>query len=95
MSSGLKSKLTFEENNYFDDVLTEASKWSSIFGRSYLYEYNDQQAQAHVVSLKPTDTFIIYDDTVANNPIYGVHYTFSKGSNNNTTMTGFIATVSS
>ena len=82
----------FEENNYFDDVLTEASKWSSIFGRSYLYEYNDQQARAHVVSLKPTDTFIIYDDTVANNPIYGVHYIFSKGSNNNTTMTGFIAT---
>lgn len=64
------------KHQVLDDVFTEASKWSSVYGRSYLYLYTDKDAYPHITFLDPLNTFIVYDNTVKNEPLFGVTYSY-------------------
>jgi len=66
----------------FDAVLKKASKSADIYGRGFIYEYNDEDGAPCLASLTPIDTFIIYDDTVANKPIAGIRYWQSRHAGN-------------
>lgn len=66
----------------FDAVLKKASKSADIYGRGFIYEYNDEDGTPCLASLTPIDTFIIYDDSVANKPIAGIRYWQSRHAGN-------------
>lgn len=50
----------------------ELSKMCSIYGHAYEFMYMDEQSDTRVTFLSPQQGFIIYDDTIAQNPLYGV-----------------------
>lgn len=64
----------WERINNFEDVMMETSKASSIYGRAFFYVYQDEEGQPRVVDADPLNIFLIYDNTLAQNVIYGVHY---------------------
>lgn len=48
----------------------------SIFGRCYemIYIPDDEQALPKLARLSPLNAFVVYDDTVEQKPVFGVHY---------------------
>lgn len=72
----------FMTTSKFDAVLKKASKSADIYGRGYIYEYNDDDGTPGLAALTPIDTFIIYDDTVANKQIAGIRYWQSRHAGN-------------
>lgn len=68
---------TWTNINNFEDVNSEVSKEASMYGRAYYFVYQDEQGNPCVVPSSPLDTFLIYDDTIARNVKYGVHYSYN------------------
>lgn len=64
----------WENINSFEDVSAEVSKQSSIYGKAFFYVYQDEQGNPCVVDCDPLNTFLIYDDSIANRVKYGVQY---------------------
>jgi|SRR5690625_1056963 len=60
------------KRNSQNDNNAELSKMCSIYGHAYEFIYQDEEANTRVTYLEPTDGFVIYDDTIAQNPLYGV-----------------------
>ena len=60
--------------NNQDDGNAELSKICSMFGRGYEMYYVDNNANIGITYLKPTEAFMIYDDSVLENPLYFVRY---------------------
>lgn len=48
----------------------------SIFGRAYdmVYMSSDEQPYPKLARLSPLNTFVVYDDTVEQNPVFAVYY---------------------
>ena len=59
----------------FTDELSELSKQASLYGRTYLLVYNDEDKQTKVTVVPPYSAFMLYDDTVAKNPLAFIQYT--------------------
>ena len=57
-----------------DSVDAELARNASIYGRAVELVYADEQARARSVSLDPACAFVVYDDTVAAKPLFGVYY---------------------
>lgn len=57
-----------------DDNNAELSKYCSIYGSGFELLYRDEDAQICITYLTPLECFLIYDDSVARNPLYGVRY---------------------
>ena len=68
----------FWRYNDMDDTLSELSKLTSIYGVSYLYVWQDEEAKTRVTYNSPLDMFVVYDDTVERNIKYGVRYKHDK-----------------
>lgn len=62
--------------NNQDDQNAELSKICDMFGRGYEMYYVDESAKIGITYLKPTEAFMIYDDSVLQNPLYFVRYYF-------------------
>lgn len=60
--------------NMQDDGNFELSKYMSLFGRAYEMYYVDEQGKIGITYLKPTEAFMIYDDSVLCRPRYFVRY---------------------
>lgn len=60
--------------NNQDDQNAELSKIMDIFGRGNEMYYVDEDGQIGIVYLKPTCSFMIYDDSVLQRPLYFVRY---------------------
>ena len=67
--------------NSFQDKLNETSKIVDIMGRAYIFLYQNEDSQTCSAVSEPTNSFIIYDDTVAHLPIAYVRYTFDDNNN--------------
>ncbi len=63
------------------DVESEASKLASIFGHSFIYMYQDEESETQAIENTPEDMFIVYDDTIAQNPLFAVRYFFDEEDN--------------
>lgn len=65
----------FWRNNNMDNTLNELAKTTSIYGRGYLYVYQNEYAQTEVAYCEPFDMFVIYTDEIRPKSLYGVRYT--------------------
>lgn len=65
---------TFSQQNTADyhDGLIETDL--SIYGRAYELIYSDGEANERVVKLEPENTFVVYDDTMAEKSLFGVRF---------------------
>lgn len=82
------------KHQVLDDVFTEVSKWSSVYGRAYLYLYTDAKAYPHITFLDPLNTFIVYDNTIQNKPLFGVTYSYYPDSKGNESLQGQLIEIS-
>lgn len=83
---GIPIKLNHESeeiNNYLelvdkmnnqDDNNSELSKLCSIYGHAYEMLYVDEDGQIGITYIKPQEAFVIYDNSIVGNPMYGVRY---------------------
>ncbi len=60
------------KRNSQNDNNAELSKMCSIYGHAYEFMYQDEDANTRVTYLQPQDAFVIYDDSITQNPLYGV-----------------------
>ncbi len=60
------------KRNSQNDNNAELSKMCSIYGHAYEFLYMDEESNSRVTYLAPQNGFVIYDDTIAQNPLYGV-----------------------
>lgn len=63
-----------EKSNDQDDSNAELAKICSIYGSGFELLYTDSQPQIRTTYLTPLDAFLVYDDTVAREPLFGVRY---------------------
>lgn len=56
---------------------------AAVFGRTYELIYTDENAEIRLAKVSPMNAFVVYDDTVAQRPLFGVHYypTFDENGN--------------
>lgn len=79
--SDLNTSITeFRRLNSLDDIEAEISKDADIYGHGFEYLYQDEEANTRVTYVSPTNAFIVYDDTIAREPLFGVYYQLN-GSN--------------
>lgn len=57
-----------------DDNFAELSKIMAIYGRGYAFMYQGEDAETYLTYNNPTDMFIVYDDTVAQRPLFAVRF---------------------
>lgn len=57
-----------------DDNNAELSKICSIFGSGFELLYTDEESKLCMTYFTPLECFVIYDDSVARKPLYGVRY---------------------
>ena len=64
----------WNDSNSFQDKLSEISKQTDIYGRSFAFVYQDEDSKTKVTYLNPTEAFMVYDDTVSRQPYCFVRY---------------------
>ncbi|MDD2960426.1 MAG: phage portal protein [Lachnospiraceae bacterium] len=65
----------------------------SIYGRAYEYVYTKQdETDLQTKNLKPENTFIVYDDTIEQNELFGVYY-YARVDSRDKTNTVYVATI--
>lgn len=84
--TGIEPKITLDDTTANDslqdwnsetsifDKLSELSKQVDIYGRSYLFVYQNDEGNTCLSVSKPTHSFIVYDNTVSQKPICFVTY---------------------
>ncbi|WP_373742641.1 phage portal protein [Jeotgalibaca porci] len=65
-------------HNDMDDTLSELGKLTDLYGVAYLYQYQNENSHTRVIYNSPLDMFIIYDDTIEENPLFAVRYHYNK-----------------
>lgn len=69
-----------DQYNDQDDNNAELAKIMSIFGKGFETYYTDEDAELCITYMKPTEAFMIYDDSIAERPMYFVRrYTDWEG----------------
>ena len=71
----------FRNRNGMDDNEAELSKICSIYGHGYEYLFQNEESKTDVIYNTPLDMFIVYDDTIAQKPLFGVRYYYDKDGN--------------
>lgn len=64
----------WNDSNSLQDRLNEVSKQADLYGRSFLFFYQDEAAETKVAVLSPQKAFMVYDDTIAQRPLAFVTY---------------------
>ena len=73
-SAALSALLESYAESCVDSVDAELARNASIYGRAVELVYADEDARPRSVSLDPCCAFVVYDDTVAARPLFGVYY---------------------
>ena len=60
--------------NNMDDNESEMSKLCDIYGHCYEYLYQNEQSLTDATYFEPQNGFVVYDDTIAQKPLFGVYY---------------------
>lgn len=68
----------FRNRSDMDDNESELAKICAIYGHAYEYLYQDEEALTNVVYNTPLDMFVVYDDTIAQKPLFAVRYHYDK-----------------
>lgn len=71
----LNDRLTnFRRLNSIEDIESEISKDADIYGHGFEYIYQDEDANTRVTYVSPLNAFVVYDDTIAREPLFGIYY---------------------
>jgi len=85
----IQEKLSeFDNLNNVEDKNFELAKWACIYGNSIELIYQNEETQTRTATLKPTEAFIVYDNSIEPKPLYGVWY----GNNDDNKQVGTIYT---
>lgn len=71
----------FNSRTSIFDKLSEVAKQSSIYGRSFLMLYQDENANTNCAISSPLKSLMVYDDTVAHNPVCFIRYSVDEDNN--------------
>lgn len=69
----------FRNRNDMDDNEAELSKITSIYGHGFELLYQDEDSLTNCIYNNPLDMFIVYDDTIAQRPLFAVRYRETDG----------------
>lgn len=64
----------FLKRNDMDDNQAELSKICSIYGHGFEILYQNEESETCCTYNNPLDMFIVYDDTIAQKPLFAVRY---------------------
>ncbi|MFD2692473.1 phage portal protein [Sporolactobacillus shoreicorticis] len=64
----------FLTRNDMDDGQAELSKITSIYGHGFELLYQNEESETRCIYNTPLDMFIVYDDTIAQKPLFSVRY---------------------
>ena len=64
----------FDNLNDMEDEESELAKMACIYGRAFELLYQDENTQTNVVYNSPENMFMVYDDTVKQEPLFAVRY---------------------
>lgn len=74
-NDGVNEKVNdFLRRNDADDSVAELSKICSIYGHGFEFLYQDEDSETCLIYNTPLDMFIVYDDTIAQKPLFAVRY---------------------
>ncbi|MDT2875686.1 phage portal protein [Lactococcus lactis] len=64
----------FDNLNDMEDEDSELAKMACIYGRAFELLYQDEDTRTNVVYNSPENMFMVYDDTVKQEPLFAVRY---------------------
>ncbi|MDG4966268.1 phage portal protein [Lactococcus lactis] len=64
----------FNNMNNIEDKNFELAKWACIYGSSIELLYQNEDAKTRTTTLKPTEAFIVWDESIEPQPLYGIRY---------------------
>ena len=64
----------FEKSNEIKGHHTNMVKYCCIYGHAWEYMYQDEEGRTNVTAEKPSDLFVVYDDTMKKRALFGVRY---------------------
>ena len=64
----------FDNLNDMEDEESELAKMACIYGRAFELLYQDEETQTNVIYNSPENMFIVYDDTIKQEPLFAVRY---------------------
>lgn len=64
----------FNNINNIEDKNFELGKWACIYGSSIELLYQTEKTKTRTTALKPTEAFIVWDETIEPQPLYGIRY---------------------
>ena len=68
----------FWNTNSMDNTMNELAKSTSIYGRAYLFLFQNEESKTEVAYNDPLDMFVIYSDEIRPRSLYGVRYTVDE-----------------
>lgn len=70
----LKKLQEFDNLNDMEDEESELAKMACIYGRAFELLYQDEDTQTNVIYNNPENMFMVYDDTIKQEPLFAVRY---------------------
>ena len=75
-SKVLEKLQSFDNLNDMEDEESELAKMACIYGRAYELLYQDEATQTNVIYNTPENMFMVYDDSIKEEPLFAVRYGF-------------------
>nr|DAQ42985.1 MAG TPA: portal protein [Caudoviricetes sp.] len=73
-SKVLEKLQSFDNLNDMEDEESELAKVACIYGRAYELLYQDEATQTNVIYNTPENMFMVYDDSIKEEPLFAVRY---------------------
>lgn len=77
----LEKLQSFDNLNDMEDEESELAKMACIYGRAFELLYQDEATQTNVVYNSPENMFMVYDDSIKEEPLFAVRYGFDEDEN--------------
>ena len=70
----LEAITQFDNANDMEDEESELFKLACIYGHSFEYMYQTEQAETKAIYVSPKEMFIVYDNSIEQLPLFAVYY---------------------
>lgn len=80
-SKVLEKLQSFDNLNDMEDEESELAKMACIYGRAFELLYQDEATQTNVIYNTPENMFMVYDDSIKEEPLFAVRYGFDEDDN--------------
>lgn len=67
----------FDNLNDMEDEESELAKMACIYGRAFELLYQDEETKTNVIYNNPENMFMVYDDTIKQEPLFAVRYGYN------------------